>query len=265
MPGIAGILSVDPLAAARLDRMVGALAHDTAYTCGQVSNVDAGVHVGWAMHRGSFADCMPIYNETRDVVMFFCGEVYADAQQLHRLAGGRYRFDKDKAGYLVHLYEEQGEHFVNELNGSFCGLLVDRRRGVGLLFNDRYGATRLYLHHADDGLYFASEAKALLRVFAQTRQLDPSAVAQTFSLGCVLGPCLQASNFCRQPLSGLSAATCACASADTSIIGHGNSKSRWPMPSFHKRCATLLPASSNRTSKPPRRRQCRSPVASTVE
>ncbi len=187
MPGIAGILSIDPLSGSRLACMVDALASDPGYTTGRMQDVDNGVHVGWALHRGAFADCMPICNETKDVVLFFSGEVFADEQPPFDLTARGHRFDGGNASHLVHLYEEQGERFVESLNGSFCGLLVDRRRGTALLFNDRYGAARLYLHECDDGLYFASEAKALLRLFPQTRRLDPASVAQTFSLGCVLG------------------------------------------------------------------------------
>jgi asparagine synthase (glutamine-hydrolysing) len=187
MPGIAGILSADPQAAARLERMVAALAHDPAYTTGHWHEPARGIHVGWALHRGAFADCLPISNENGDVTMFFSGEVFTEGQQLTHLARQGHRFRTGDASHLVHWYEEQGDAFVEQLNGTFCGLLIDHRRGTALLFNDRYGAARLYVHQAADSLYFASEAKALLRVVPATRRLDAVAVAQTFSLGCVLG------------------------------------------------------------------------------
>ena len=61
------------------------------------------------------------------------------------------------------------------LNGLFSGLLVDRRRNLALLFNDRYGIERIYYHETPAALYFASEAKALLRVLPELRAFDEEA------------------------------------------------------------------------------------------
>ena len=73
-----------------------------------------------------------------------------------------------------------------ELNGLFSGLLIDRRRARALLFNDRYGVERVYVHQTEHGTYFASEAKALLRVLPATRSFDDEGVAQFLTFGCPL-------------------------------------------------------------------------------
>jgi asparagine synthase (glutamine-hydrolysing) len=187
MPGLVGIISANPQAASHLDAMVDALAREPGFAVGRARNAGDGVHVGWVLHRNSFSDCLPIENETRDISVFVTGEVFTPQQRLDQLSRHGHRFSSGDASHLVHLYEEEGERFVDNLNGQFCGLLIDRRRGICLLFNDRYGASRMYLHEALDGLYFASEAKALLRLFPSTRRLDATAVAQSFSVGCVLG------------------------------------------------------------------------------
>ena len=186
MPGIAGIFSQRPDAPQRLGRMLAAFCDDVAYARGHALSVAPGVHAGWVLVRGSFADCLPVWNETHDVALFLAGEIHTEPAELGILAQRGHRFEAGNATHIVHLYEEYGDAFVERLNGSFCGLLVDLRLGVSLLFNDRYGAGRLYLREAEDGLYFASEAKALLRIFPETRRLDPGAVAETFSLGCVI-------------------------------------------------------------------------------
>lgn len=166
--------------------MVAAFSRSTERARGTRAAIAQGVHAGWALLPGGFADCLPVWNDSHDVVLFFSGEVFTDPALLQRLARPGRRLDAESATHVVQLYEEFGEGFVEHLNGSFSGLLVDLRRRVSLLFNDRYGAGRLYLHEAEDGLYFASEAKALLRVFPATRRLDPAAVAETFTLGCVI-------------------------------------------------------------------------------
>jgi asparagine synthase (glutamine-hydrolysing) len=87
---------------------------------------------------------------------------------------------------LVHFYEEQGETFFENLNGLFSGLLIDQRRRKVFLFNDRYGLERIYWHETPDAFYFASEAKALLRILPQLREFDPEGVADFLGVGCAL-------------------------------------------------------------------------------
>ena len=72
------------------------------------------------------------------------------------------------------------------MNGQFHGLLVDRARGTARLFNDRYAARRLYVHQAEDGFYFAAEAKALLAVRPELRRVSARALGELVSCGCVL-------------------------------------------------------------------------------
>ena len=55
------------------------------------------------------------------------------------------------------------------------------------LFNDRYGIERIDWHEADGEFYFASEAKALLRVLPALRQFDSDGVAQFLAFGCTTG------------------------------------------------------------------------------
>ena len=62
---------------------------------------------------------------------------------------------------LVNLYQEKGDRFWESLNGSFGGLLIDKREGKVFLFNDRYGSERIYWHETKDALYFASEFACL--------------------------------------------------------------------------------------------------------
>src|SRR5947209_6886931 len=107
---------------------------------------------------------MPVWNEKRDVCLVFSGEDFTDRSELEKLRARGHVFDLENASYLVHLYEEHGVKFLEKLNGGFCGVLADLREEKVLLFNDRYGLNRLYYHENDRGLFFASEAKALLKV-----------------------------------------------------------------------------------------------------
>lgn len=174
MSGIAGIFGSAPTAGRDVTQMLSCVRHEPWYTSGTVSEPGVGCHVAWANQRGSFSDAMPLWNATRDVCIVFAGEEFSDVD-----AAG-------DAHYLVAMYEKHGPSFVARLNGWFCGVVLDLRKRIAILFNDRYGVKRIYWRQTDQGLYFASEAKALLRIFPDSRSLDADAVAQTFSFGCVL-------------------------------------------------------------------------------
>jgi asparagine synthase (glutamine-hydrolysing) len=186
MPGIAAIFSQHPDAPQRLQRMLAAFSSGPDLVRRAQPRLGTAVQAGSVLHRGSFAEGPAIWNEARDIALVFAGEVFTDPADYDELARRGHRVERTGAAHVVQLYEAHGERFLERMNGSFCGVLVDLRRGVSLLFNDRLGAGRLYLHEAEDGLYCASEAKALLRLFPRTRRLDPSAVAETFSFGCVI-------------------------------------------------------------------------------
>jgi asparagine synthase (glutamine-hydrolysing) len=129
---------------------------------------------------------MPVWNETKDVCVIFSGEDFTDPTEIGRLKAGGHECDSENASYLVHLYEEMGLKFIERLNGWFSGLLVDLREKKIVLFNDRYGLNRIYYHEADTGFFFSSEAKSLLKILPELRQLDLTSLAETFSCGCVL-------------------------------------------------------------------------------
>ncbi|MFO1305224.1 MAG: asparagine synthase-related protein [Burkholderiales bacterium] len=188
MPGIAGIFgggNPDALTA-QLSLMSGAMLHDPGYSSGQLAEPSLGLYVAWTAHRGSFADCMPVSNAARDVFIVFAGEDFAGRGDSMPSSVGRRDRDPGTAAYLIDLYEEKGQRFIDGLNGWFSGLVVDLRTGTGILFNDRFGLHRLYVHESADALYFASEAKAILRARPALRCIDPAALGELVSTGCVL-------------------------------------------------------------------------------
>jgi asparagine synthase (glutamine-hydrolysing) len=187
MPGIAGFVGPNSLSGSNaIDRMVDVLRHEPFYASGALCLDRLGVAVGWAAHRGGFADCNPVWNETQDVCLIFAGEEFAERGDIDSLRARGHRFNPDDGSYLVHWYEELGPAFVERLNGCFSGVLVDLRADKVILFNDRYGLSRIYFHESADGFYFSSEAKSLLRVLPAVRQLDSIALAEFSSCGCAL-------------------------------------------------------------------------------
>ena len=188
MPGIVGIISQRPseqyLALAR--SMVKCLIHEPFYTNGTYNNEVLGLWSGWACHKGAFGDCLPIWNEKKDICLLFSGEDLADRADIDALRMRGHEFGLDDASYLVHLYEEMGCEFLEKLNGWFSGVLLDLRAQKVVLFNDRYGVNRIYYHEDASGFYFSSEAKSLLKVLPGTRQLNPRSLGEVLCCEAVL-------------------------------------------------------------------------------
>ncbi len=188
MPGITGIVSNNGRfnGTPFLGQMSSCMKHEPFYSSGTYANERVGLWLGWTCHKGSFSDCLPVWNEKKDVCLIFSGEEFADEAEIQRLAARGHGFTREDASYLVHMYEEQGITFLERLNGWFSGVLLDLSEEKGVLFNDRYGLNRIYYHENADGLFFASEAKCLVSVLPELRKLDPTGLAEFLSCGCVL-------------------------------------------------------------------------------
>jgi asparagine synthase (glutamine-hydrolysing) len=188
MPGIVGIISQRPSEqyAALVKSMVNCLMHEPFYTDGTYINQEIGLWSGWTCHKGVFADCLPIWNEKKDICLLFSGEDFADQADVDALRTRGHEFGSGDASYLVHLYEEMGYAFLERLNGWFSGVLLDLREQKVVLFNDRYGVNRIYYHEDSGGFYFASEAKALLKILPITRQLDLRSLGEVLCCEAVL-------------------------------------------------------------------------------
>jgi asparagine synthase (glutamine-hydrolysing) len=168
----------------QLRRMVQAIHHEPFYSSGWWSDPHLGVYVGWVARHGSFSDGMPLRNENGEATLTFSGEEFSDPSIVAKSKGNRHT-PSHPASYLVHRYENEPD-FPKGLNGRFHGLVTDRARGIVLLFNDRYGLQRLYYHESKDAVYFAAEAKAILKVCPELRVVDRRGMAEFIACGCVL-------------------------------------------------------------------------------
>lgn len=177
MPGIVGIIGRGSRAKheADLQQMIDCMMHEPFYQKGTYVNEDLGAYIGWICHPGSYADCMPVMNEERNVMLILTGEHFDQKMDARKLS----------AAALLEGYD-RAESFLRQLNGWFCGVLLDLRKKSATLFNDRYGMQRVYFHEEKEGFLFGSEAKSLLKVRPTLRQLDTRALGELVSCNCVL-------------------------------------------------------------------------------
>jgi len=130
----------------------------------------------------------PMANEDGTIWISFNGEIYNYLDLRGDLIRrGHWFHSETDTEVLVHLYEEKGESFLNDLNGMFAFALWDDRRERLLLARDRFGKKPLYYFIDGSRLLFASEIKGILADPLVPRQIDPEALSAYLSLGYV--PC----------------------------------------------------------------------------
>jgi asparagine synthase (glutamine-hydrolysing) len=187
MPGIVGLITKLPrvIAEPQVLRMVKSICHEAFYVSGVWVDETLGIYAGWAERRSSSGDGMPFRNETGTVHLLFSGEDFPNPAIWQELKAKGHDLGPHKSSYLPHAYEED-PRFPYSLNGRFQGLLADQSRGTAILFNDRYGLHRLYYHESKDGFYFATEAKAILAVRTELRDMDFRATGEFVACGCTL-------------------------------------------------------------------------------
>jgi len=121
----------------------------------------------------------PIFNENKTVVVIFNGEIYnfKELKKGLKERGHKFKTNTDTE-VLVHLYEEKGEGFLNELNGMFAIALCDLKNKKLILARDRFGQKPLYYAFLNDSLVFASELKAILKYPKLKKEIDLNSLAK---------------------------------------------------------------------------------------
>jgi len=187
MPGIVGLITKEPRAWAEqmLARMTEPMLHEPFYTTGSYCDESLGVYVSWVARQGSFDAEMPLRNPHNGTTLIFSGEDYPEPGTARRMRQRGHACADEGPSYLLPLYEEDPDFFRN-LNGRFQGLVADRQRGAAILFNDRFGGQRLYVHEAANAFYFSAEAKSILAVRPELRRIDPRGLGEYVACACVL-------------------------------------------------------------------------------
>jgi asparagine synthase (glutamine-hydrolysing) len=192
MCGICGLVTLDGATApdpAALAAMNETLLHRGPDSDGSVIDGPCGL----AMRRLSIIDLaggdQPIANEDGRIQVIQNGEIYNYRELMDGLRGRGHTFSTHSdTEVLVHLYEERGPAFVEDLRGMFAIAIWDARHGRLVLARDRFGIKPLYYRVAGGQLSFASELKALLRQPGFSREIDPSALEAFLAFNSIPAP-----------------------------------------------------------------------------
>src|SRR4051794_6692203 len=134
MCGICGEWNPEGIERETLGRMNAAIAHRGPDDRGEAILGE----VGLAMRRLSIVDLagghQPMKNEDGTVWIVFNGEIYNHRELRRDLERRGHRFaTASDTEVILHLYEERGEHVVDELRGMFAFAVWDGRRRKLLL------------------------------------------------------------------------------------------------------------------------------------
>ena len=105
----------------------------------------------------------PIYNENKDVVIVFNGEIYNYLELRDELKKAKHKFiTSSDTEVLVHGYEEWGHELTKKLRGMYAFAIWDKTKKELYLARDEWGIKPLYYYQNGDTFMFASEIKAFL-------------------------------------------------------------------------------------------------------
>jgi asparagine synthase (glutamine-hydrolysing) len=149
--------------------------------------------IGLAMRRLAIIDVsggdQPIGNEDGTVQVIQNGEIYnyRELRAMLRRQGHHFSTASDTE-VIVHLYEERGLRFADDLRGMFAVAIWDSRRRRLILARDRFGIKPLYYSFEGTELTFASELKALASRKGFTPEIDLDALEAFLAFGYVPAP-----------------------------------------------------------------------------
>lgn len=149
---------------------------------------DAVCRAGLGFRRLSIQDLtscghQPMLSEDQQVALTFNGEIFnAIALRQELEAVGAHFVSHSDTEVILHGYLHHGIAWIERLAGMFAIAILDRRTEVMYLVRDRLGIKPLFVHNAPHGVYWASEAKALVDAGIFRATPDWTGLATAFAL-----------------------------------------------------------------------------------
>ena len=188
MCGISGIFSDRPVVLGLVEKSIGKISHRGPDESGFFHHQNCVL----GMCRLSIIDVssgqQPSYNQERDVVSVFNGEIYNFRELRQNLISrGHPISGMGDSALIPFLYQEYGEAFPSKLQGMFAIALFDSKRKRLLLVRDRIGKKPLWYGQQSNTFYFSSEVKGLLSL-GVNRKFDESVIPEFLSYGYINAP-----------------------------------------------------------------------------
>lgn len=116
----------------------------------------------------------PLFSEDGTIGAVLNGEIYNHQSLRCELEKEGCRFSSDvDTEVLAHGYQKWGDALFARLDGMFAAILVDKRDGTHVAVRDSLGVKPLYRVANADGVFYASEIKALRACSGQIEAVPP--------------------------------------------------------------------------------------------
>ena len=119
----------------------------------------------------------PMYNENRDMVIVFNGEIYNYKELRDELIKKGHVFANNAdTEVLIHGYEEYGEELLTKLRGMFAFVIWDSKKKKLFAARDFFVIKPFYYALVDGQLVFASEIKSILKYTPYKKEMNRDAL-----------------------------------------------------------------------------------------
>ena len=111
----------------------------------------------------------PSYNENRDIVSVFNGEIYNFIEIRNELITLGYTFKSETdTEVILASYDYWGFDCVSRFNGMWGFAILDKAKNILFCSRDRFGVKPFYYSVCDDKFVFGSEIKQILSMLPET-------------------------------------------------------------------------------------------------
>ncbi|KHD09723.1 hypothetical protein PN36_13250 [Candidatus Thiomargarita nelsonii] len=176
MCGLAGLFSKNGEIGSEIEPILRTMGNQIAYRGPDDEQIFINAQFGAVFRRLSIVDVaggrQPLFNEDGSLMLMVNGEIYNHHDLKSRLKEQHQFRTQSDCEIILHLYEEKGENFLDDLNGMFALVLWDKRKQRLILARDRLGIKPLYYTESNQRLLFGSEIKALLAYPDCPREFD---------------------------------------------------------------------------------------------
>lgn len=130
----------------------------------------------------------PIFNEDKDKVIVFNGEIYNYKEIREELKSKGHKFSTNTdTEIILHGYEEYKEDILNKLRGMFAFVIYDIKEKSLFGARDFYGIKPFYYYYDDDNFLFGSEIKSFLGSPNFKKELNKDMLSQYLTFQCSIG------------------------------------------------------------------------------
>ncbi len=130
----------------------------------------------------------PIFNEDKDKVIVFNGEIYNYKEIREELKSKGHKFSTNTdTEVILHGYEEYKEDILNKLRGMFTFVIYDIKEKSLFGARDFYGIKPFYYYYDNENFLFGSEIKSFLGSPNFKKELNKDMLSQYLTFQCSIG------------------------------------------------------------------------------